>query len=205
MGKQNHTVDRIQAVWNKLGGENGIERLLRGELVVTEREPQGRRPVKTKRPQKFDTFIHVDRSVHRPAYPDWVKRVMHPELESTGPADYDLAQQVRMWRHQDQQNNRSMNGQALYNDLKSNGLLESCLGLADGYAIQQKGIRLWRRVFAGGGNRFVPGRALLLRSVVAKNANLYAPYLQDDDDAVTLNWLCLDGRLSEYFPVLRFK
>lgn len=34
MAKQNKTVDRIQAVWNKLGGENGIDRLLKGELSV---------------------------------------------------------------------------------------------------------------------------------------------------------------------------
>ena len=34
MSKNNKTVDRIQAVWNKLGGEEGVDRFLRGELVV---------------------------------------------------------------------------------------------------------------------------------------------------------------------------
>ncbi len=34
MSKNNRTVDRIQAVWNILGGEDGVDALLRGELVV---------------------------------------------------------------------------------------------------------------------------------------------------------------------------
>ena len=38
MAKNNKTVDRIQAVWNILGGEDGIDRLLRGEIRVSEPE-----------------------------------------------------------------------------------------------------------------------------------------------------------------------
>jgi hypothetical protein len=34
MAKNNRTVDRIQAVWNKLGGEQGVDRLLNGELQL---------------------------------------------------------------------------------------------------------------------------------------------------------------------------
>jgi hypothetical protein len=29
-------------------------------------------------------------------YPEWVTKVMHPELEGTGPAEYDLAK-VEQW------------------------------------------------------------------------------------------------------------
>ncbi len=36
MAKNNTTVDRIQAVWNKLGGEEGVDRFLRGEFTVVE-------------------------------------------------------------------------------------------------------------------------------------------------------------------------
>lgn len=36
----------------------------------------------------LDPTIHVDRSI-RPTYPDWVKIVMHPDLESTGPVEFD--------------------------------------------------------------------------------------------------------------------
>ncbi len=34
MAKSNRTVDRIQAVWNKLGGEESIDRLLSGQTAV---------------------------------------------------------------------------------------------------------------------------------------------------------------------------
>lgn len=40
MAKNNSTVDRIQAVWNKLGGEKGVTRLLNGELKLVEAQPR---------------------------------------------------------------------------------------------------------------------------------------------------------------------
>ena len=40
MAKNNRTPDRIQAVWNILGGEDGIDRLLAGELKVVEVHPR---------------------------------------------------------------------------------------------------------------------------------------------------------------------
>jgi len=36
MAKNNRTVDRIQAVWNILGGEEGVDRLIKGEITVSE-------------------------------------------------------------------------------------------------------------------------------------------------------------------------
>jgi len=39
MAKDNKTVDRIQAVWNILGGEGGVDRLLKHELVIQEAKP----------------------------------------------------------------------------------------------------------------------------------------------------------------------
>lgn len=38
MSKNNKTVDRIQAVWNILGGEEGVDLLLRGEITVSKSE-----------------------------------------------------------------------------------------------------------------------------------------------------------------------
>jgi hypothetical protein len=40
MAKNNATVDRVQAVWNKLGGEEGVDRLLNGELKIVEVNPR---------------------------------------------------------------------------------------------------------------------------------------------------------------------
>lgn len=39
MSKYPKTLGRIEAVWNKLGGEEGVDRFLRGELVVESRSP----------------------------------------------------------------------------------------------------------------------------------------------------------------------
>lgn len=40
MGKDNRTPDRIQAVWNILGGEEGVDRLLAGKLKLVEAQPR---------------------------------------------------------------------------------------------------------------------------------------------------------------------
>ncbi len=40
MAKNNATVDRVQAVWNKLGGEEGVDRLLCGDLKLVEVQPR---------------------------------------------------------------------------------------------------------------------------------------------------------------------
>lgn len=37
MARNNATVDRIQAVWNILGGEDGVDRLISGELEVVQK------------------------------------------------------------------------------------------------------------------------------------------------------------------------
>ena len=56
MSANNKTVDRIQAVWNILGGEEGVDRLLRGEIVVKMPE----RIWKTWMTVKLGTFKNVD-------------------------------------------------------------------------------------------------------------------------------------------------
>ncbi|MGI0016021.1 MAG: hypothetical protein ACREBU_21580 [Nitrososphaera sp.] len=57
----NITMGRVKAVWNKLGGEDGVERFLRGEPIVADVQSD---------------LIQVDRSI-RPVYPDWVKEILH--------------------------------------------------------------------------------------------------------------------------------
>src|ERR1700688_2132013 len=94
----------------------------------------------------LDTIIRVDRSV-RPVYPEWVKKVMHPELEGTGPAEYDLAK-VEQWFH-DEQTKDGMVGNRIYEHLKSNNMLDSCLGLRDLEEIQKKGVTFFREPFKG--------------------------------------------------------
>ena len=72
---------QIEAVLNKIGGEAAIPRFLSGDLIVVEREPSEPKPELV-----LDTIIRVDRSI-RPVYPDWMREVMHPELEAKGLAE----------------------------------------------------------------------------------------------------------------------
>ena len=107
------------------------------KIVSSEKKPE---PVP-------DTIVRVDRSI-RPVYPDWVKTVMHPELEPTGLVEYDLGA-VDPWLHDGQKNGRSMEGNELYEYLKEKKMLESCLSLRDGEEIQKKGIAVFRKFFQG--------------------------------------------------------
>ncbi len=179
---------QIEAVLNKIGGEAAIPRLLSGELVVVEREPKPE-PV-------LDAIIRVDRAV-RPVYPDWMKKVMHPKLEATGPAEYDLAT-VQLWLHNGQKGGNWVKGQRIYDHLKSNNMLEGCLGLQDGLAIQQKGIAVFRKFFAG-------KAVFLWRSVVRdRDGGLRVPCLLELDGGVVVYWHWLDIDWYGLNPAARF-
>jgi len=60
MSKNNKTVDRMQAVWNKLGGEEGVDKLLRGELAIVARA----RVFETWITINLGTFIRVEQILH---------------------------------------------------------------------------------------------------------------------------------------------
>lgn len=158
----------------------------RANIVPFEKKPE---PV-------LDTLIRVSRSI-RPVYPDWVVTVMHPELEPTGPAEYDLAT-IDPWLHDGQKNGRCMEGHKLYEYLKENGMLENCLSLRDGEEIQKKGIAVFRKFFQG-------KAAFLWRSVVqARNGGLDVPFLCEDDGKVVVAWRWLGSNWHGNFPALRF-
>jgi hypothetical protein len=70
MAKNNKTVDRIQAVWNILGGEEGVSRLLRGEITISESP-------RTWREQ--DGVIHFSVTSNGATGEEWINR-----LESKG-------------------------------------------------------------------------------------------------------------------------
>ena len=61
---------QMEAIINKLGGEEGVLKFLRGELVVQPAVvPE---PISEPAP---DFIVRVDRSV-KPSYPDWMKKLM---------------------------------------------------------------------------------------------------------------------------------
>lgn len=180
----------VEAVFNKLGGIEGAKKFLRDERVLVEKlkpEPLPEPPL--------DFFVQVDRSV-KPSYPDWFKRVMHPELECAGPAEYHL-QGVELWLHDDQKNG-TVEGNTIYKNLKKTKSLGSCLNLQDGLVIQKKGIAVFRKLFSG-------KAVFLWGSVVQRRyGNLIVPYLCEFDDKVVVRWYWLDDYWDSLNPALRF-
>ncbi|MEK9171661.1 MAG: hypothetical protein AAB782_00275 [Patescibacteria group bacterium] len=147
----------------------------------------------------LDFTIRVNRSV-KPAYPDWVKEVMHPELECTGPANYNLQTAVEEWLHDDQQDG-SVQGGVIYTHLKKDNALADCLGLADLLAIQTKGIAVFRKLF---GDKAVFG----WKSVVQDrdiDGYLCVPCLCGDGGGVVLSWRWLGSAWGSGGPALRFR
>ena len=124
------------------------------------------------------------------------KKLMHPELELAGPAEYDLTK-VDQWSHDDQKR-RSVVGNTIYKHLEKGDNLATCLNLQDGLAIQQKGIAVFRKLFAG-------NTVFLWGSVVRDhNGDLLVPYLCDGGDRVGLPWRWLGHNWYSTNPALRF-
>lgn len=188
---QNLTAGQLNAIVKNLGGEEGALKFLRGELVV--------QPVVIPEPPPepvLDFLVRVDRSV-KPSYPDWMKKLMHPELELAGPAEYNLQDGVEQWLHDDQKRG-SVVGNTIYKHLQKGDALATCLNLQDGLAIQAKGIAVFRKLFAG-------KAVFLWGSVVQyRYGGLSVPYLCDLGVKVGLHWHRLDRNWDSYFPALRF-
>jgi len=144
-----------------------------------------------------DAIIRVDRSV-RPSYPDWVKMVMHPKLEPTGPAEYDITK-VKQWLHDGQKNGKWVKGEKLYAHLKETDSLKTCLGLSDLEEIQKKGIAFFRK-------HFQHSKAVFAWKSVVRNSDgsLLVPYLCEDGDEVVVDWNWLDNDWYDSNPALRF-
>lgn len=187
---QNLTAGQLNAIVKNLGGEEGALKFLRGELVV--------QPVVIPEPLPepvLDFIVRVDRSV-KPTYPDWMKKVMHPDLELAGPAEYDLSK-VDQWLHDDQKRG-SVVGNTIYKHLQKGDNLATCLNLQDGLAIQANGIAVFRKLFAG--------KAVFLWGSVVQNSSGYlsVPYLCEDGGEVVVDWGWLVGDWDSSDPALRF-
>ncbi len=143
----------------------------------------------------IDSIIRVDRSI-RPTYPDWVKTVMHPELEPLGPAEYDIAE-VEQWLHEGQKDGKWIEGNNIYAHLKEIDTLKTCLGLRDLEEIQKKGIAFFRKHFGG---KAVFGWSGVVR---LRHGDLCVPYLCGFGDRVVLYWSWLGLGWDGDYPALR--
>ncbi len=177
-------------------GENlkSVILLARGEAELTVKV----KPVSIPEPEPMiDSIIRVDRSV-KPIYPDWMKKVIHPELENVGPTEYD-ASSIDQWLHEGQKNGNWTTGNRVYAKLKEedNKLLKTCLGLRDLEEIQKKGIVFFRKYLKGK----VPfGWASVVQS---RGGDLSVPFLDEDGGEVVLDWGWLDRDWDGFYPALR--
>lgn len=163
------------AVFNKMGGPAVAQRYLADELLLVE-APKPEPPPEP----VLDFIVRVDRSV-KLSYFDWFKKLENPELECSGPAEYDLQTAVQQWLHDDQKNGVVV-GNTIHKHLKKDNGLASCLNLQDGLAIQAKGIAVFRKLFAG-------KAVFLWGSVVQRRfGNLSVPYLYGDGGEVVVLW-----------------
>jgi hypothetical protein len=139
--------------------------------------------------EKIDSVLHVDRTVP-PPHPEWMKTPAHPELELNGPAEYDLKNMKLSFIAG--QGDGKFTGLDAYEHLKANDQLGSCLGLADGLAIRERGIKayvkffeakegavvaLWTAVFTDDdGKLCVPLAMPILGNVVITKGDLSIPW-----------------------------
>jgi hypothetical protein len=131
----------------------------------------------------------------KPVYPDWVQKVMHPELEGMGPAESDVGKLLQYLIPG--QERGIVTGHAIYKHLKDGDLLESCLGLADLLAIQSKGIVFFRKYFAG---KAVFGWRSVVRD---RGGDLCVPSLIEYGGGVVLRWRWLGYYFDSTHPALR--
>lgn len=145
----------------------------------------------------LDFTIRVGRAM-RPDYPSWMKKVMHPEMEVMGPAEYDL-RDLDQWLHYKQKGG-TVDGNKIYSRLKKDNALVDCLGLADLLAIQAKGITVFRKLYGG---KAVYG----WKSVVDSQDDgiLFVPFLIGGSGGIILEWCWLGRGWRSLDPALCFR
>ena len=146
-------------------------------------------------PKPLNTLIRVDRT-QKPEYPSWLKKVMHPEFETQGPAEYDLAN-VEQWLHDGQKGGKWIEGNKIYAHLKDNDLLKTCLTLRDGEEIKKNGVEAFLKLFKG--------KVLFLWGSVVQRGDgrLYVPCLDVGGDRVVVPWRRLVDVWSDVSPAGR--
>lgn len=146
----------------------------------------------------LDFTVRVDRKVV-PRFPIWTDMVMHPELQCTGPAEFDLQRDVEQWLHDDQETS-VVSGYTIYERLKKDDTLADQLGLADLLAIQKMGNGVFRALFKG--------KAVFGWKNVVRSSNDYLPHvpcLYKFGNEVGLDWRRLDIHFNSNNPALRFR
>jgi len=110
------TLNEMQQLIKKHGGDECVRKFLAEETVVA--------PV--------HGTVYVDRTIC-PTYPQWVDKVLYPELESTGPAEFD-AGKLELWLHNGQKTG-CVTGKTIHQYLQDH---DTCLKTLSACAIWKK-------------------------------------------------------------------
>jgi hypothetical protein len=92
-----------------------------------------------------DPIVHVDLLL--PPY-GWQKKVRYPELEMTGPDQFDV-RQLERWIHPNGQEDPDTFGSTILEYLEENSMLTSCLGVRDLLGIKRRGLGFFKKHFQG--------------------------------------------------------
>ncbi len=194
--------------WNKVDAQSIIDAMKKGQIREPLTEWLVRKGWLAETPTiaahepevVIDSTIRVTRS-KKSTYPDWVRKILHPELENVGPAQYDVSS-INEWFHDGQKNGQWTYGSNVYAKLKENDceLLKTCLGLRDLEEIQKKGIAFFRKYLK---SKTVFGWASVVQDRVGRLDRLGVPYLCECGDEVVLRWLWLGNRWDGNCPALR--
>ena len=149
--------------------------------------------------QAVSDYIIVKRT-DCPYYPYNRKPVLLG-FEHTGFLEYRLGS-LKLWLHPNQRNNRKIKAKEVFEYIQQNTvtflpLINSCLGLLDGYAIQENGVEAFFKVFGD--------KKLLLWKSVVKQAEMnpkkglqysyYVPFVCARRGRVEIGWLWLEDYL----------
>lgn len=141
-------------------------------------------------------LIKVDRST-RLLYPDSVKKIVYPELESVGPAEYDLVK-VQLHLHKKQKGEGWVSGHTLYRHLKRGDKLKDCLGFHDALEIQKANVEVFQKLF---GDKVL----FCWRSIVREYSGALAvPRVFADGLRIVVDWDWIDLGWNDRFPTACF-
>jgi hypothetical protein len=141
-----------------------------------------------------DILIQTDRSI-TPEYPPFVKRLFAPELEHTGPAEYNTTTDLVVKSLKTKPGFKILVASDVGTTLLQHHYLQACLGIHDGLAIQAKGIETFRALKASLNLQEIH----LWRSIASEGApvepgilfgqpNSYLPILTEKDNSVVIEY-----------------
>ena len=133
-------------------------------------------------------------------YPNWVKKVLHPELKLLGPSEYDLKEGVDIWFHPGQKN-ANIKTQTVHEHLQEKKILQQCFGIVDGLAILNKDVEIFTQLFGA------EDKVMLWKSAVESLSGvLFFPFIYiNASSQLVIGWLSAGSALSTSFLTPKFK